>query len=60
MIKNQDKEQQRQFDAVVQMKDDQIEKMKMQIQALENQGDNSVKLTELELKYGTDVPGSVV
>lgn len=60
LIKNQDKEAQRQFEAAMKIKDDELEKMKMQIEALQNQGEESVKLTELELKYGTDVPGSRV
>jgi len=60
LIKNQDKEKQREFDAVMKVKDEELEKLKMQIQALEAQTDDSIKLTELELKYGQDVPGSVV
>lgn len=59
-IKNQDREAQRQFDAAMSIKNDELEKMKMQINALQKQAEESVKLTELELKYGQDVPGSAV
>jgi hypothetical protein len=59
-IKNQDKEAQRQFDAAMKIKDEQLKKIQMQVDALQKQSEDSIKRTELELKYGQNVPGSDV